>query len=69
MLRSHDLDNQNLDAIDPLGKYLANTAWAIRCACHTTLEAMPGQLVYSRDMILEILYVADWNKITNKNRT
>ena len=29
MLRSFDLDNQELDEHDPFGEYLAQVAWAI----------------------------------------
>ena len=68
MLRSYDLDNQELDAIDLIGEYLANIAREVWCTYHTTLEAMPGQLVYSWDMILDNPYVADWNKITQKKQ-
>eukprot|EP00957_Ditylum_brightwellii_P123481 9414685-Ditylum_brightwellii.AAC.1 len=46
-------------------EYFTNIAWAIRCTYHPTLEAMPGQLVFGRDMILDIPYVANWNKITS----
>ena len=30
---------------------------------HTTLHAMPGQLVFGRDMILNTQYLADWTAI------
>ena len=46
MLRSFDLDNQELDEHDPFGEYLAQVAWAICCTYHTALEATPGQLVH-----------------------
>ena len=50
-------------------------AYAIRCTYHTTLKAMPGQLVFGRDMILPIKFEADWalieqqkqNSINNSN--
>ena len=68
MLRSYNLDDQELDTLDPFSEYLNGIAWAIRCTFHTTLEATPGQLVYGRDMILDIPFKANWTKITNKKQ-
>ena len=68
MLRSYDLDNQDLDKLDPFGEYLHGIAWAIRCTYHTTLEATPGQLVYGRDMVMDIPFMADWPKIVNRKQ-
>eukprot|EP00957_Ditylum_brightwellii_P003012 230277-Ditylum_brightwellii.AAC.1 len=64
MLRSFDLDNQALDKIDLFGEYLSSIAWAMQCTYHPTLEAMPRQLVFGRDMTLDILFVAYWTKIS-----
>jgi hypothetical protein len=30
---------------------------------HTTLQAMPGQLVFGRDMVLNIQHLTDWTAI------
>ena len=68
MLRSFDLDNQELDEHDLFGEYLAQVAWAIRCTYHATLRATPGQLVYGRDMILDIPYTANWSKINSRKQ-
>jgi hypothetical protein len=68
MLRSFDLDNQELDEHDPFGEYLALVAWTILCTYHTMLEAMPGQLVYRRDMILDIPYTTSWGKINSRKQ-
>eukprot|EP00957_Ditylum_brightwellii_P184621 14060633-Ditylum_brightwellii.AAC.1 len=45
MLRPSNLDKQELDLIDPFGKYLANIACVIWCMYHTLLEAMLGQFL------------------------
>ena len=39
-------------------------AYAMHATVHTTLKATPGSLVYQRDMILNILVVADLLDIT-----
>ena len=37
--------------------------FAVRATYHTTLRAFPMQLVFSRDSILNIKHVADWEQI------
>jgi hypothetical protein len=39
---------------------LASVAYPIRSIFHTTLKATPGQLVFGRDMVLPIKFMADW---------
>eukprot|EP00957_Ditylum_brightwellii_P151339 11523908-Ditylum_brightwellii.AAC.1 len=51
MLRSYDLDNQELDQIAPFSKYLATIVWENQCTYHTTLEATSEDLAFGRDMI------------------
>ena len=45
---------------------LANVAWALRSLTHSTLNATPGQLVFSRDMLFDLKYVADWQSIRKR---
>jgi hypothetical protein len=52
MLRSFDLEHQNLEGDNPFEYFLQSTAWAIRSTYHTTLQATPCQLVFGGDMIL-----------------
>jgi hypothetical protein len=54
MLRSWEMQNKTLNKEDPWSSFLAATAWVIRSHYHTTLHAMPTQLVFGRDMILNI---------------
>ena len=63
MLRTKNLQNYDFDDIDPWGELLASVAWAIRSTHHTTLQASPAQLVFSRDMMLNIKFIADWEAI------
>ena len=74
MLRTHDLNNNDFDELDPWGSILQDIAWAIRSTHHTTNKASPGQLVFGRDMLFNIPYVPNWENIraqkqllTNKN--
>ena len=66
MLRTNDLDNQSFDSVDPWGELLANIAWVLRSLTHSTLNATPGQLVFNRDMLFDLKYVADWRDIRTR---
>ena len=57
-----------MDEDDPWAGLLAAAAFAIRSTYHTTLKATPGQLVYGRDMVLNMKHVANWDAITQAKR-
>ena len=68
MIRTMEVQNmENID--DPFKGILSAICFAIRATVHTTLQASPSQLVFGRDHILNIKYVADWKQIReNKQR-
>ena len=68
MLRTFELENRELNDMDPWSEFLSAAGYAIRSTVHTTLEASPAQLVYGRDMLLPIKFEADWNRIRNKRQ-
>ena len=43
--------------------FLTDAAWAIRSTYHTVLKASPGAAIFGRDMLFNIPFLADWNKI------
>ena len=64
LIRSFELqDNPYIDMDDPWSGILAAAAFAMCSMYHTTLRAMPGQLIFGRDMILNTQYLADWTVI------
>ena len=64
LIRSFKLqDNPYLDSDDPWLGILAAASFAMCSTYHTTLRAMPGQLIFGRDMILNTQYLADWTAI------
>jgi hypothetical protein len=65
MLRAFELEDRELDPDDPWNEFLQACAFAIRSTFHTTLQASPGQLVFGRDMIHDIQFEANWNRIKN----
>ncbi len=48
------------DAVDV---FLDNAAWAIHSTYHTVLKASPGAVIFGRNMLLDIPFIANWNKI------
>jgi len=53
------------DTVTPsdIDTFLTNASWAIRSTYHTVLKASPGAAFFGHDMLFDILYIADWNKI------
>jgi hypothetical protein len=43
--------------------FLDNAAWAICSAYHTIFKASPGAAIFGRNILFDIPFVADWNKI------
>jgi transposase InsO family protein len=62
-LRTAEIDGREMDEKDPWGPLLSSAAYAIRSTFHTTLKATPGKLVFGRDMVLPIKFMADWGAI------
>ena len=46
---------------DPFAEVMSAIGHAIRSTWHTANRATPGQLVFGRDMALNVKHVADWN--------
>ena len=69
MIRAKNIKSMSLDIDDPWGSILSSVAYAVRSTYHTTLGATPAQLVFGRDMIYPIAFVAEWDVIRrNKQR-
>ena len=68
MLRTFELEKQDLNEDDPWSSFLTSVAFAIRSTYHTVLEATPGQLVFGRDMVLPIQFKADWAAILQRKK-
>ncbi len=43
--------------------FLDNAAWFICSTYHTVLKASPGAAIFGHDMLFDISFIADWNKI------
>ena len=63
MMRTSEIDMQDTIDEDDVNDFIANASWAIRSTYHTVLKSTPGAAIFARDMLFDIPYVADWNKI------
>ncbi len=63
MLRTSELDMAETITPDDVDVFLDNAAWAIRSTYHTVLKASPGAAIFGRNMLFNIPFIADWNKI------
>jgi hypothetical protein len=68
MLRAFELEERELDPDDPCNGFLQACAFGIRSTFHTALQASPGQLVFGRDMIHDIRFQANWDRIKNNKQ-
>jgi hypothetical protein len=61
-MRTSELDMA--DSVDPadIDTFIDNAAWAICSTYHTVLKASPGAAIFGRDMLFNILFVADWKQ-------
>jgi transposase InsO family protein len=66
ILRTKALDKYKFDYEDPWSDILAQAAWAIRSTVHTLYDATPGQLVFGRDMIYDLSFKPEWDKLLQK---
>jgi hypothetical protein len=63
MLRTAELDMANSVTPNDVDVILDNAAWTIHSTYHTVLKASPGAAIFGQDMLFDILFLADWNKI------
>ena len=68
IIHTFELENNYLDEADPWKAILSATAFAVRSTYQTTLQSTPGQLVFGRDMILNVQHEANWEFIRSRKQ-
>ncbi len=63
MLHTSKLNMAETITPDNVDVFLDNAAWAIRSTYHTVLKASPGAAIFERNILFDIPFIADWNKI------
>jgi hypothetical protein len=63
MLRTSELDMAKLVEASDINVFLSDAAWAIHSTYHTVLKASPCAAIFGQDMLFDIPFIADWQKI------
>ncbi len=50
-------------SLDDVDGFLDKAAWAICSTYHTVLKTSPGATIFGCDMLFDIPFIANWNKI------
>ena len=68
MLSSFNMNELKLDPKDPFGKIIAQVAWAMQSTYHASLGATPGQLIFGRDMLIDMSCEPCWESLRLKQK-
>ncbi len=63
MLRTSKLDMAKTANPSEIDVFLSDITWAVRSTYHTVIKASPGAAIFGQDMLFDILFIADWQKI------
>ncbi len=63
MLRTSELDMAETVKASDIAIFLSDVAWAVCSTYHTVLKASSGAAIFGRDMLFDIPFIADWQKI------
>jgi hypothetical protein len=63
MLCTSKLDMAETVKASDIDVFLSDAAWAVRSTYHTVLKASPGAAIFGQDMLFNIPFIADWQKI------
>jgi hypothetical protein len=63
MLRTSKLDMAELVKVSDINVFLSDAAWAVCSTYLTVLKASPVAAIFGRDMLFDIPFIADWQKI------
>jgi len=62
-MHTSEIDMANSVEPADIDTFIDNAAWAIHSIYHTVLKASLGAAIFGRDMLFDILFVADWKQI------
>jgi hypothetical protein len=63
MLRTSELDMAEMVKPSDIDVFLSEAAWAVCSTHHTVLKASPGAAIFGQDLLFDIPFIADWQKI------
>jgi hypothetical protein len=65
MLCTVEIDIAKSVTPDDFAVFIDIAAWVICSSYHTVLKASPGAAMFGQDMLFDIPFVADWQKMEN----
>ena len=68
MIRTSELDMQDICKPQMIGEILSNVGWDIRSTCHTMLGSSSDSAVFERDMLFDIPHLEDWDDIGKRRQ-
>jgi hypothetical protein len=63
MLRTAELDMAKTVVTSDIDAFLTDAEWYICSTYHTVLKASPGAAIFGQDMLFDIPFLSNWNKI------
>ncbi len=63
MLRTSKLDMAEMAKASDIDVFLSDAAWTVCSTYHTLLKASPVAAIFGQDMLFDIPFIADRNKI------
>ena len=63
MLHTSKLDMAEVVKASDINVFLSDATWAICSTYHTVLKASPGAAIFGQDVLFDIPFIADWQKI------
>jgi hypothetical protein len=68
MLCTSELDMAESVKASDIDLFLSDAAWAVCSTYHTMLKASPGAAIFGQDMLFDIPFIADWQKIGERRQ-
>jgi hypothetical protein len=68
MLHTSELDMAEMVKPSDIDVCLSDAAWAACSTYHTVLKASPGAAIFGQDMLFNITFIADWQKIGERRQ-
>jgi hypothetical protein len=59
MLCTAEIEMANSVELNDIDVFLSNVAWTVCSTYHTVLKASPGAAIFGRDMMFDVLLIAD----------
>jgi hypothetical protein len=63
MMRTSEIDMAKSVEPADIDTFIDNAAWSICSTYHTILKASPGAAIFGRDMLFDVVFIADWKLI------